>query len=379
MLRFGIMWRNGNGARSSFNRWAISPACRNSSNYDRLRPADERSFTDRHHLCFRHRRQSLPEPDFVHFSFARPSSPLRLCRLGGVLLLANMICSACPVISVGSVTLMAGEVAVSLNDGRRFIAEVDDRTDDARLWLRFGNGPTTIRRAFAWSDVRSASENGAAVDNARLRELGRAAIEQRGSNDDHLTFGNVAEPRGGLRTWKLPNDAARGANAFTGTVRSLDVDGYLANWDADVDADGVLLTVAALDEFGAAAPVEGTLEVELIGERLPPYSRGNAFPVLARWQQAITSADIAASGGVHRVRLEFQAQHPDYQLSLPNYALLHVRFTVPGQGTFDASRDGLSLRGFTPVRDRLEAASGTRLFTSEQTGRGHRESSLSRP
>jgi hypothetical protein len=258
----------------------------------------------------------------------------------------------------------AAEVSVALVEGRTLVGEVDGRSDERHLWLRFGNGATTIRRSIAWSKIAAAREAGAVVGAERLREL---------AAQDRTTFVPPPAPAA-LNTWRVPPDATRAAAATVATVRSLTIDAYLANWDADVETDGVLLGFAALDDFGAPVPVSGTLEVELIAERLPPYSRGNGFPVLARWTRAVTADEAATAGGLQRARLEFQAQHPDYQLYLPRFALVHARLVVPGQGVFEASLDGVALRGFTPVRDRLEAASGTRLFSHEQTGRGHRES-----
>lgn len=311
-----------------------------------------------------------------------PFSNVQLTRCSPMhaasIVIGSMLAIAAAPLFVGSTT--AAEVSIALVDGRRFTADVDAATDDARLWLRFGNGPTTIRRSFPWSTVRQMREGAVDVDAARLRELGGAA--RRASTSTASPANSVVAPptaRGSFRTWKLPTDAPSSLPAFAGTVRAIDIDAYLANWDADVESDGVVLTIAALDDYGSPAPVVGTVEAELIGERLPPYSLGNAFPVIGRWQQVVTAADVSAEGGVHRLRFEFQAQHPDYQLYLPRYALLHVRFSIPGQGTFEASRDGISLRGFTPVRDRLEAASGTRLSPLEQTGRGHRESAYNVP
>jgi hypothetical protein len=292
----------------------------------------------------------------------------------------NLLLVAATALIAASAT--ADDVTIALVDGRQFVAAVDGQTSDALLWLRFENGPTTIRRSFRWSTIRTMREGTKEVDAARVRELGRqaGAAAPKPAPIANAKPVAIASTRGTLRTWRLPNDAPADLPPFTGTIRAIDIDAYLANWDSDVEADGVVVTLAALDQFGAPAPVIGTVEAELIGERLPPYSLGNAFPVLGRWQQAISVADIANEGAVHRLRFDFwPQQHPDYQLYLPRYALLHVRFSIPGQGTFEASRDGISLRGFTPVRDRLESASGTRLFPLEQSGRGHPGSSYSMP
>lgn len=274
-----------------------------------------------------------------------------------------------------SVGVRATEVSVSLVDGRKWVGEVDARSDDRYLWLRFGDATTTFRRPIAWSQISAVQQDGRPTDVASLRAQATALPRPAPQP------AKAAAPPGPgtLRTWRIPGVSARADVQPVATIRSLDVDAYLANWDADVEVDGLMLNLAALDEDGAAAPVDGTLEVELVGERLPPYSLGNAFPTLARWTVALNSAEGRSAGGYYRARLDFQAVHPDFQLWLPRYAMVHVRLSIPGQGTFEASRDGLSLRGFTPVRDRLEAASGTRFLPNERTGLSRREASQTAP
>ncbi len=45
-------------------------------------------------------------------------------------------------------------VSVRLTSGKSITAQVDARTGDDRLWLRFDTGSTVVRRAIAWQDVR---------------------------------------------------------------------------------------------------------------------------------------------------------------------------------------------------------------------------------
>lgn len=282
----------------------------------------------------------------------------------------------------------AVEVTVTLATGRSFTGEIDARSDAEHLRLRFGTAATVITRPIAWRTITAARSAGAAISLVQLREL--AVTAQAAAEPPPLvrpapskqTAGVPVPPlvampdAGGLRLWRVPG-AEASPPAGEAIVRSIDIDVRLANWDADVEADGLLLTIAALDALGNVAAVDGTLEVELIGEALPPYTRGDAFPVLGRWSRVVHADDPASRGGYHREQLAFQAMDPAYQLDAPRYALVNARLVVPGQGTFEASLDGLSLRGFTPVRDRLEAASGARLLPSEKSGRGKPYSSRS--
>lgn len=260
----------------------------------------------------------------------------------------------------------AAEVTITVADGRSFTAEIDSRSDAQRLWLRFGTGRTTIQRPIEWPAIVGVRMNGAESTVAELKRTIVAAEKPL----PQPVAAQPAPPHGGLRLWRVPGAEMNAKSELAAPIRSLAVDVYLANWDADVESDGIVVNFAALDDFGDAVPIDGTLEVELIGERQPPYSRGNGFPVLGRWTQAVAANDGASPSGYRRVRLPFQAYHPDYWNSLPWFALAHVRLVVPGQGTFEASIDAVRLRGFTPVRDRIESAAGTRFLPTEQTGRG---------
>lgn len=300
----------------------------------------------------------------------------------------------------------AEPVTVVVKSGRQFTAEIDPRSDGAKLWLRFSKETSAILRPIDWgavTEIRRGEKTlpietvraEAIAANAALPKPAKGATPPPGERVGVRRAVIVKEnlPRGSVRAWPeapgtdvtsveelvrasaaepvVPNAAA----TVREPVRSIGIDAYLANWDADVEADGLSLSVSALDGTGFGTAVDGTLEVELIGERQPPYSRGNAFPVLARWTKQVTAAEIEAAGGTYRTRLEFQALHPEYQLWLSNHALVNVRLLVPGDGAFEASVDGVPMRRFSPVRERAQQAFGTRFLPNEQTGRGHRESS----
>lgn len=279
------------------------------------------------------------------------------------------------------------EMQATARSGRVFSGRLDDRTNDRELWLRSDRDGVTIARPIEWSAVTALKRGAAAVaheeliaEARRLREarpqpqrhVVRQAIEF--SPDAAVTTPQVAKA-GELQTWRPVAHFVEVSQRPT--VRWIEIDGYLANWDADVEADGLLLDLNAYDESGEAVAAGGTLSVELIGETVPPYSRGNAAPMLARWTRQVSAADFAR--GYARLRFEFQAVHPDFQRVNGRFALIHARLLVPGQGTFEASRDAVALQGFSPVRERVEQAFGTRFLPTETTGRGHRESGINLP
>ena len=269
-------------------------------------------------------------------------------------------------------------IRVKLKSGRSFIAQIDPQSDADVLRLRFERDGVVIVRPIEWTSIVSASRNDAVVDLAALRVdlAARRVLAPPSNGQPHeLPIGNQARAsRGRVTLWKVPLDSVA-ASPPAEPVRSIAVDAYLANWDADVDVDGLVVDVEFRDAYGNPTTAEATFAAELVGERYPPLTRGNALPILGRWTKQVAGGEFIAPG-LWRTRLEFQAVHPDYQLWLSRYGLVHARVLVPGQGTFEASVDGLALRGFTPVRDRTQAAFGTRFLPTEATGRGHRESAV---
>lgn len=280
-------------------------------------------------------------------------------------------------------------ITVQVRSGRSFTAQIDERSDASKLWLRFSKETSSILRPIEWSAITEITRGDRLLPMNEVREQAIAAHEallrqpkpatpSRAAVSPTVAAPRAVEapaPRGSMQTWNIQPASAAEPVAPRAPVRSISADAYLANWDADVESDGLFLSLAALDGTGFATPVDGTLEVELIGDRQPPLSRGNAFPVLARWTRQVTAKEIEESGGYYKTRLEFQALHPEYQLWLSSHALVHVRFLVPGDGAFEASIDAVPMRRFSPVRERAQQAFGTRFLPNEQTGRGHRESS----
>jgi hypothetical protein len=147
-----------------------------------------------------------------------------------------------------------------------------------------------------------------------------------------------------------------------------------ANWDADVETDGLLLTVLPIDENGAIAPVTGTLDVELIGEGPGTTSTMRTLPQLGRWVQKLTPEDCGANG--YTFRLSYQAWHPEFNLQLGVFGLAHARLAVAGSPVVEASANVQSMRPFSPIRDRMQQLQLDRFLPGETTGHGRQASGL---
>lgn len=313
------------------------------------------------------------------------SRPFNLRRshtqLAGRLLVAALIGCGAISATTGVANAADDSLTVTVQSGRTFRGLLDAKTDAQRLWIRSGRDGVTIERPIAWTSVREASRSGTAVaqdlliaEAVRLRAARSVAEPVFVTKLPPVAAKPTADRAAGLQLWRVAKEPVTFSDAPDATVRWIEIDAYLANWDADVEADGLVLDLEALNAAGETIPADGTLTVELFGERVPPLSRGNAFPMLGNWTRQVTAADFGR--GTLRLRLDFQGVHPDFNTVAGRFALAHVRFSVPGQGTFEASKDGLTLQGFSPVRERVQQAFGTRFLPTETTGRGHRESAF---
>lgn len=283
----------------------------------------------------------------------------------------------CSLVAASAVEAGAEPITVGVKSGRRFTAEIDTRSNAEKLWLRFNKDSMSILRPIDWSSITEIrrGEQSLSIEQVRTQAIAANAALPPKPKAAPVPRAVEGGPRSGsFQTWNIRPAAAEEPLPPRSPVRSISFDAYLANWDADVEADGLYVSLSALDGTGFLTAVDGTLEIELIGDRQPPLTRGNAFPVIGRWSRQVTAAEMENSGGYYRTRLEFQALDPEYHLWINTYALVHVRFSVPGDGVFEASVDGVRMRGFTPIRDRTQAAFGTRFLPTEKTGRGHRES-----
>ena len=260
----------------------------------------------------------------------------------------------------------AGEVvSVRLESGKRLTAQIDPRTDDDRLWLRFGTGSTIIRRAINWQEVAEAAHDGESIGQEELQALSATASDE--------TARAKATPR--QPVGKSDADRARELLALAKPVASIDFEANIANWDGDVNMDGIALRLFPVDSSGRLTNVRGTLEAELVAERRVAFDearsgRGHQPRRLARWTVALKPGDVTEDGVL--VKLPFQAAHPEFDTTWAAHGLMHVRLIVPGQGVFEHSFDGLRTRPYAPLRDSMERDTGRRFLPSERTSVGKR-------
>jgi hypothetical protein len=262
------------------------------------------------------------------------------------------------------------QVIVDVASGRQFRGALDVASNSDQLVLRMEQAGLTLRRPIRWERVIAATADGKPIEVAALRKL---AISQQTAPTSKPTLLNKIE----MRSDTPPNTAPPEQQPLpeeSPRVAMVVFDASIANWDADVETDGVVIDVVPLDINRRLVPISGTLEVELYAQQrrtldLAPQSGGSTLEVVERWTRAITPEDFGPSGV--RLRLPFGAITPELQ---PNwtawhYGLVHVRLAVPGHGVFEDSRDGIRVRPWAPNRDRLEMKTGQRFLSTENLGR----------
>jgi hypothetical protein len=262
------------------------------------------------------------------------------------------------------------QLEVLLASGRVFHGAMDAASTSEHLVLRSEQGGITLRRPMEWPQIVELKSDGVTIEVAQLREkvVAQEATKQ-------------TESRHGTKKIELRGDAFLDEAAADlpmelppPRVAMVTFDARIANWDADLETDGLVIDVAPLDIDGQIVPVTGTLEVSLYARERrileqAPFSGGDTTELVERWSQPIAASQRFTGYGT-RLRLPFGTAHPelDSKWAVSPYGLVHVRFVVPGHGVFEDSRDGLRLRPFAPNRDRLQQSTGHRFLPAENLG-----------
>lgn len=274
------------------------------------------------------------------------------------------------------------QATVFLTSGRSFAAAIDARTDEQTLWLRFDGTTAVLYRPVAWHRVAAIEYGGhrhqdqqmltLATHLKNVRQVASAATQNGGAAvgesvpADTNTSDKIIE--------RLPATThaqiAEQILAFTPRVQTIHIDAYVANWDADVELDGIVLSVTTIDPFGHSVPARGTVRAELRVERrsrLKPQPRQIRadFERIGFWTKSLT----AHPGEDGVFLLPFQAVHPEFDHASAAHGLLNVRVTVPGQGVFEQSIADLTVRPYSRIRNQIQNTRGTRFLPVERTGR----------
>jgi len=264
----------------------------------------------------------------------------------------------------------AGEVIVQLRDGSTLRGMIDKRTDHELVWLRTSTPRIVLRSAIEWEQIVNARYDDQTLATDGLREL--VPQLQSDTNQDIAS----KEPP------KLPpsqdiapvgtNRADSRSSSANRRVRSLQIEAVVANWDDDVETDGLRVFVYPLDANGRIVPINGRINFKLIGQTVNQstndrFRRRSLFPELGRWSQRVRKSDFEPSGAVYEI--PFRNFHPEFNLEIAPHALLTARLGIPGRGSFAASYDNLHLRPLSYIRDELQGRTQRRFFSQEHPNR----------
>lgn len=266
-------------------------------------------------------------------------------------------------------------VSVELHNGRRFEGLIDAQSTPQQLVLRMERGTAVLCRPIPWKEIRTA-------------HLGQQPIAVADLVKTYSSRATAAKP------WALrakqsaeivsPSDRRQGEVPVNqpaeekpplppAKVISISCDALLANWDADVETDGLVIHLQPIGAWQELVAATGTLEVEMYALQArafhhAPQSRGRSVEPVLRWTQAV-NLDAYTNRGAY-VQLPFQAAHPEFDDSLGAYGIVHIKFSVPGSGVFEQTIDGVRIRPWSPLRDYLQMDTGYRFLPHEGTGRG---------
>ena len=238
-------------------------------------------------------------------------------------------------------------VIVHAKSGRTWEATIDRQTDANRLWLRFESGRSYSLRPIQWQRVVwvQVGEERLNADDAAAR----VADLLKNPFDD----GQQDEPARGAVEPSPPRLRPSRVNA-SATAKAIVADAWLANWDQDVESDGLVVQLQLIDGQGNSLLTGGYLEAELWSARRRnqssrPRGAGVAVERVGRWARQLSNAELDSP-----IQLPFQVQHPDFQTAWGHVGVLRLRLAVPGHGVFETSIDAVRIREFSPTRDQLE-------------------------
>ena len=292
-------------------------------------------------------------------------------------LLPSSIVTLCCLAAAGVAIGQEKTLVVQLASGRQFSGAIDGSSNAQQLVLQTAADGLTLRRSIQWERVTSATLDAQLLSLSELKQL---AVETR----ERGTTGDRGQGKGPRRIEFPPMAAPLIAMAEAATqpvaiplppVATISFDAFIANWDGDVETDGLVVDLLPLDDYGQLIPASGVVEVELFASQRrirlndAPLSGGDTFELLDRWSQAVIPEQVGPNGV--RLRLPFGRIHPELNSDwlAYSYGLVHVRFVVPGSGVFDDSRDGVRIRPWAPNRDYLEMNTGRRFLPTENLGR----------
>lgn len=247
-------------------------------------------------------------------------------------------------------------VVAHLKNGRKLTGVVDAQTTTARLWLRLNETNIVAHSSVDWRDVARVQAQGR---NYSADEFRPQALRQKSDVPNRVFANRVAENKRN----------AVDESKVTPRVQSFRIEAELANWDRDAEVDGFEVHLYPLDAARNIVPVNGMVNLQLIGQNLTPDLMfepvGENYSRLERYSERISRDRFEDREVV--VRLPFRRIHPEFEVDVRIYGQLNASLSVDGQGIYDATVPVI-MRSYSPLRERLQQYNRSRFFPGERTG-----------
>ena len=239
-------------------------------------------------------------------------------------------------------------ITAVLRDGSSRLGELDARTDESNLWLFRRGRSLVLSYPVAWREIREVVFFGRRYEVADFRRLALLVRP-----DKSITYADLMRRAKSVRNVdRRVADSAESRRAAR--MSSIHVSGWVTNWDADAEADGVALNIEGRDAQGNAVEATGSLRVVLLAYN----SRTKRFAEIESWAQPLR----ASQEGV--VRLPFRRVRPEVDLHVGGDAVLHAQLASPGAGVLRGSTE-LRIRSTSRLRDQLQLSTGARMLPAE--------------
>ena len=271
---------------------------------------------------------------------------------------------------------------VHLDDGRVLQGTLDVRTDETFLWLRTEADNFSLASRFRWADVRDLNPQKTDLSDDRQRverdvpqgvDVGsktEPAIDAEEDADEMVVDGEANWIDWPTSFPEISEAGPSGGPLVFPVACALKIEAGLANWDDDVEPDGLRVLVSPVDSFGQVVPVAGSIDFQLIGQRRiarggEHVSRQDGFPLLGEWSRRVTPKAFGPNGFVYE--LPFRNFAPGRDVDIAFEALLTARLGIPGVGVLNSSDSYVLLRPASWFRDDLQLRTGRRYDRREFT------------
>ena len=259
-------------------------------------------------------------------------------------------------------------ILVELADGKRVTASLDSRTNPEMLWLTTSLGRGKFCQSIPWSDVSRIEIAGHEFEG-NIVHAAVALICQTLHERLEVSFPltRIDSETIETGTWQQPGEQAKPHQHVPAhKVQAMSVSAWLANWDQDVAADGLMMELTPYDSWGNPVSCDGTVNFSLQAWKTSGRDRHLEIRP-ERWSRSVRESEFTS--GSLRFRLPFRTIQPQRNSDWWPHGVLLVRLAVPGSGVVERTLSDLRLRYAEPMRDTWEQYTGHRNYPGENVHR----------